>query len=408
MSLSRVAQLAGVSVATVSRVLNGKTNVAADTADAVRRCMRELNVVPKARRSKRQDAGAPPQVALIVFRESGNSSTSAFQELLAGVSDAANAHPLRLSVHFFSPDEPLPAAFLDRLPRGLLLHGERPCERVARQLAGLPAVWLMSSSESPTWGDQVMPDDTLVGELAARHLLDRGHRELAFLGNSSGCRTAEVRALAFAAVGRERGARVRLLMDYGGLVDRQVPPAIESLRAMAGLMAVDALGDPSPGDASPRPTGLFVAEDRLLPVLGAQLIRRGLTAGPRREVEIVSCNDAGAYHTGPYPSSATVDVRAGSIGRRAVEQLMWRMRSFGPSVRTRLLVEPRLVLAPTSEAMPAARKSAEPPSIDSKSVDATSIDTKRVNARPVESASADGWKGPPAAPRIRRLVSDVA
>jgi DNA-binding LacI/PurR family transcriptional regulator len=46
---------------------------------------------------------------------------------------------------------------------------------------------------------------------------------------------------------------------------------------------------------------------------------------------------------GLNPSLTTLDVRAEAIGRRAVQQLLWRMRQANESVTTKILVEPVLV-----------------------------------------------------------------
>jgi hypothetical protein len=68
---------------------------------------------------------------------------------------------------------------------------------VQARLANLPTVWLMANREKPLWGDQVMPDNTAIGETAAQYLLRRGPRQLAYLGTRSGAWYLPIRSLAF-------------------------------------------------------------------------------------------------------------------------------------------------------------------------------------------------------------------
>src|SRR5439155_12580425 len=48
------------------------------------------------------------------------------------------------------------------------------------RLSRIPTVWLMGNRTRPGWGDQVLPEGFGIGELAAKYLLQRGHRHLAF------------------------------------------------------------------------------------------------------------------------------------------------------------------------------------------------------------------------------------
>lgn len=75
----------------------------------------------------------------------------------------------------------LPARAIDDATNGILPHGALPSGDVENLLRKQPNVWLMRNRQRPHWGDQVMPDGFEVGHLAARYLVERGHRHLAFL-----------------------------------------------------------------------------------------------------------------------------------------------------------------------------------------------------------------------------------
>ena len=89
------------------------------------------------------------------------------------------------------------------------------------------------------------------------------------------------------------------------------------------------------------PTGLFVAEDRLLPMVDRALLARGVQSG---DVEIIACNNEQPHYAGLSAQPARIDIRPEAIGRRGVEQLLWRIRT-GNDVpeRIRVMVDPVLV-----------------------------------------------------------------
>ena len=90
------------------------------------------------------------------------------------------------------------------------------------------------------------------------------------------------------------------------------------------------------------PTGLFVAEDHLLPAIDRALRSRGIEAG--RDVEIIACNNERPHYAGLASPPARIDIRPEAIGRRGVEQLIWRMGG-GADVaeRIRVMVDPVLI-----------------------------------------------------------------
>src|SRR3954471_14368071 len=184
MSINKVAKLAGVSNSTVSRVMNNHPRVAPETAEAVRRAMKELGYKPSDRRpgpkpSLRTRTGAAG-IAFLVFGTSRNPATSAFEELLHGVSMWASQYDLNLVFAHVPDPAQLPARVLEQRVDGLLLHGAPPGSGVREKLRRVPTVWLMGNRRRPDWGDQVMPDGYEIGDSAARYLVSKGHKRLAF------------------------------------------------------------------------------------------------------------------------------------------------------------------------------------------------------------------------------------
>jgi LacI family transcriptional regulator, galactose operon repressor len=337
MSLMKVAVIAGVSTSTVSRVLNDQQGVAPQTADAVRRAMQKISFVPAVRRRARRVSSAQSEqartIGFLVFGTSGEQAAPAFTHLLRGVSIAAREYNLDLFVSFFSNPDELPQRVLEQRVGGLLLHGEQPSKGVEAQLRGYPTVWLMANRFPPRWGDQVMPDNSSIGRLAAEYLHERGCKQVAYLSASAPSWGLQVRELAFC----------QYVMDMGG----KVSVLSASLKSPVDFWQVDGSAARALAERflalRPRPRGLFVAEDRHVPTIYSALVSAGVSLGPGGDVWLVSCNNELPYLDRLSPAPATLDIRAESIGRRGVEQLLWRLQHSVVVERIRKMVEPALI-----------------------------------------------------------------
>src|SRR5688500_10883535 len=172
MSLQRVAQLAGVSTSTVSRVVRDHPSVSSGTATAVRDAIRRLSFTPVTRmpRASRDGAGerAVTSLGLVVLGTSGANAAPAFEKLLRGVSSACNDRGLSLTIGFITDAADVPNWILGRTVDGLLLHGEQPVSVLQDRLRSLPSVWLMANRRRPRWGDQGRPHNAGTGHAAAK------------------------------------------------------------------------------------------------------------------------------------------------------------------------------------------------------------------------------------------------
>lgn len=344
MSMQRIAQLAGVSTSTVSRVFHDDPCVAAHTAAAVRQVVRQLGFTPVLRRRRNGTNGkhlpAGNAIAFLVLGTSGSNATPAFEKLLRGVSDAANAHDLSLILSFVSDPSHISPRLLDRKLAGVLCHGDQPRASGLARLQALPSVWLMANRHRPRWGDQVMPNNAVIGDMAGRYLVRRGHRRLAYLGVGPDGWSMRLRSFAFGKAAEDAGAVV-------DVIEAVAEPRGDYWSADGLASAAQRLVEQVVG-RSPMPTGLFVAEDRLLPVIDRALRSRGVRLGGAggpgdADVEIISCNNEQPHYAGLLAPPARIDIRPEAIGQRGVEQLLWRMRNGDVAERIRVMVDPVLI-----------------------------------------------------------------
>ncbi len=181
-SVKDVAARAGVSVGTVSNVLNRPGSVKQATVDKVDRAIAELGFVPNGA-ARQLRAGISRSIALVVL-DVGNPF---FTDMARGTE--RRAHEEGLSVLLANSDENAEHELrhLETFERqrvfGVLVSpvGDdlAPLRRIRDR--GIPVVLVDRGSEDPTFAS-VSVDDEAGGAIAARHLLDLGRRRLAFVG----------------------------------------------------------------------------------------------------------------------------------------------------------------------------------------------------------------------------------
>jgi DNA-binding LacI/PurR family transcriptional regulator len=93
--------------------------------------------------------------------------------------------------------------------------------------------------------------------------------------------------------------------------------------------------------AKSRPTALFVPSDRTAVQLYSSLERLGLRVGT--DVSVISCNNEKPLIGNLHPELTTIDVHADFIGRRAVDQLLWRIKNPNEKLSVQIIIEPTLI-----------------------------------------------------------------
>ena len=187
-----IAHRAGVSQATVSRVLAGSPLVNADTRRRVEQAVRELNykVDRHASSLRTQRAGT---LALLLFEDPTPDESHInpfFLAMLGSITRACARQGHDLLVSFQQLSDDWHADYEDSMKAdGLILLGYGDYLAYESKLARL----VEQGTHFVRWG-QVQPgqpgisigcDNHAGGALAGRHLLERGHRRIAFLGDAS-------------------------------------------------------------------------------------------------------------------------------------------------------------------------------------------------------------------------------
>ncbi len=339
MSIQQVARAAGVSTATVSRVINQREGVSRSSAKLVREAMAQLGYEPsphrRGPRPRQADGLRTRNIALLmVDRNPALLHLPIVTVLLHGMQAGLAEHQLNLIVAEVGQSGPLPPSVMNGQVDGVVLLGPSVPAEWSAKLSELPAVWLLTRwGAKDAWGDRVQPDNPAIGCLAAEYLLGQGHRETAYLNLVPGHPAFQMREAAFReAVTRAGGSVVTLAHE------KTCYPVLTNNKH--NLEVINALADQFLA-CSPRPSAMFLPADWAVPSVCRVLEQRGLT--PQRDVLMVSCDNDRPGSVEIEPRPATIDIGAEAIGRRAVEQLLWRIRHGADEPQVCVSVAPTLI-----------------------------------------------------------------
>ena len=325
-SIRDVAQRAGVSVGTVSNVLNNPAKVSPASVTRVLAVIEELGYV-RNDAARQLRAGRSTTIGLIVL----DVRNPFFTDLARGAEDEAARHSLSVILGNSDEDSGREAAYLD-LFEEQRVHGVliSPYGDVGPRLArlrsrGTPAVLVDRMSDDERFSS-VSVDDVAGGRLAVRHLLESGRSRLAFAGGPFDIRQVSDRhAGARAAVDAHPGATLEVL-ELAALT------VVEGRRAGEAILA-------RPADQ--RPDAVFAANDLVATGLLQALVMQGSMRVPD-DIALIGFDDIDFASAAVVPLSS---VRQPSqlIGRTAVQLLIEEAADPGLSPR-QVVFQPELVV----------------------------------------------------------------
>lgn len=186
-TIDEIARVSGVSKGTVSRVINGKTTVAATTREKVLEVMNRLGFVPD---PAARELSMRSKYTIGISIGQGDSRISPYFALIWR---ALTRETQELGIQFIELEEDL--ANYVRLPNAVLLFSAQHTHKRLDHLRSRQIPAVVIGHEPGT--SFVVPDDLEGGKLAAQHLLSLGHREFAFLGTQVPSQAADDRRHGF-------------------------------------------------------------------------------------------------------------------------------------------------------------------------------------------------------------------
>lgn len=329
-SVRDVAALAGVSVGTVSNVLNHPEKVGDATVDRVRQAIEKLGFV-RFDAARQLRAGRSNAIGFLIL----DVANPFFTDLARSAEDKAAALGLSVIIGSSDEQEAREAKYLDLFEQqrllGVLIS---PIGDVAARLRSLRArrisAVLVDRISSDTTFSSVSVDDVLGGELAARHLIESGRRKITFVGGPAGMRQPEDRLT---------GARRAVQAAKGVRIDVEPTSAFTVAEGRAAGERIVAR------PASERPDAVFAANDLIaLGVLQA-LFAWDISAVPDR-IALIGYDDIGFARAAAVPLSS-IRQPTGAMGTTAVE-ILYEEAEDAATPSRHVVFQPELVVRESS------------------------------------------------------------
>ena len=306
-----VAKLAGVSITTVSHVLNDtpQMRVAGETRARVRAAAKTLGYGPnRAARALRTNKSG-----LIGLLSEEIATTPHAGRIILGAQNAAREHDLTLVI--VNADRESGDSHRDDVQTLIdrqveaVLYATMYHRQVSLppNLRGLPAV-LIDSTDRAGLVPAVVPDEIGGAVAAVTHLVEAGHRRIGFLNNDDDVPATHERLVGF----RQVLAEHDIPLDESLIV--QAPS--ETLPGYA--LARDVLS------RSDRPTALFCYNDRM--AMGAYRAAVELGLDIPRDLSIVGFDNQELIAANLFPGLTTVALPHYEMGAWAVDTLVHLLR----------------------------------------------------------------------------------
>lgn len=327
-----VARAAGVSAGTVSNVLNRPSYVNAETRQKVLDAIAQLDFVPKT--TARQYRPGRERTLGLAVADIGNPF---FVDVALGAEAAAKELGVGVVIVHNGEDSSREEQNLDLLVQQRV-HGimitpvdERNPRLESLVQRGVPVVYVdrISGDRPCCW---LATDDLAGGRLAGDHLIERGHRRIAFVGDES--------------ISRQVGDRYRGLLAAAraaGLPES----AVELIPAPAwkireGRAVGRALVERRPED---RPTAVFCANDMLALGLLQELVLQGIRVP--EDIAIVGFDDIEWAGAATVPLSSVRQPRE-ELGRTAVRMILDEIEQGASHHHEHVSFAPELVVRESS------------------------------------------------------------
>ena len=301
-TIRQIAELAGVSIATVSQVLNGRGDVSDETRDLVARVIRE-NGYSANRSARGLSGGRTGLVGILVPLV----YPAYFSAILAGAAEALSQSDLQIVLSPTGHEHDREVSVLDRLhgltDGALIILPEESSEELERLLDGGYRFVVL---------DPLMPLDERIPSVSAahtsgadqamRHLLKLGHRRIAQITGPTGWLATEDRRRGY------RGALAAAGILPDPALEVEAEPEIDPGRDAAAYL----LDLPDP------PTAIFGFNDNI--AIGAIQAARARGIRVPDDLSIVGFDDV-EHATIVSPALTTVRQPLAEMGRTAVSLL---------------------------------------------------------------------------------------
>jgi DNA-binding LacI/PurR family transcriptional regulator len=322
-SIKDIARLAGVSHSTVSRALNHSPLIPAETAERIQRIAKEqgytASAVARSLVTRKTEA-----IGVVV-----TSIADPFNgEVVAGIEEVANreGYSVVLATSQADPQREMAVvrSFRERRVDGILVASSRLGAQYQELFEELDAPIVLLNNQHPSELAHSVSIDNIDGGLqATQHLIELGHKDIAYIGDESGLYSDEERLRGFKTAMNNAGIKIREDLLVRG--DGKQPLA--RVRAAELLSLVH------------RPSAIFCYNDMTALGVIEEVSARNWTVG--RELSLVGFDDL-FFTASLQPPLTTFRQPKRDLGKRAMQLLLATLR--GQEAQRKVVVRGELIV----------------------------------------------------------------
>ncbi|WP_150461590.1 LacI family DNA-binding transcriptional regulator [Nesterenkonia ebinurensis] len=327
-TIREVAALAGVSAGTVSNVLNRPYYVKEATRERVLQTIEELDFQPT-QKARQFRPGRERTLGIAV----ANLDNPFFVDVALGAEEVARQHDIGVVITNSGYDAEVENQNLDLLVQhrvqGLIISpvDESSSRLQMLQDRGVPMVFVDRVGQNATHGWSVVVDDERGGAIAAKHLVDTGHRRITLVGHPHTSPKVRARLEGVRSVVKKSpGVQLEVLETDSWTVDTGREAGWQITKTLPGQ----------------RPTGIICANDLL--ALGA--LQSFSSAGLRvpKDLAVIGYDDL-EWSAVSTPALTTVRQPRRLLGATAVRMLLELSRDVNAKPRhNHVVLQPELVV----------------------------------------------------------------
>jgi LacI family repressor for deo operon, udp, cdd, tsx, nupC, and nupG len=335
--ISDVARAAGVSIATVSRVIHNTGPVSEDTRRRVEEAVQSLGY--QARRApKKAIPELTPEKHVLLF--TGDIVNPFFAEVIRGTQEEIDLQRIALNIMQLSSDRAKLIQAASLLPvMGLILTGSSPFPELLawREERGIPLVVINYRINQPGISC-ILVDFRDAYVRATRHLINLGHCRIGYVDDDASSEIAQARLQGYKSALAEAGLPFRPELYTSVPSDTHV---YGGFQAASNVLAL-------PPDE--RPTAVLCFND--LFALGVMHAVRAHGLRVPEDISVIGCDDVpmAAY---AYPPLTTIGLPKYRIGKLAVSTLLKMCQDSSDQSGSFMLMESPLIIrestAPATE-----------------------------------------------------------
>lgn len=322
-SLRDIAKRAGVSVGTASNVLNRPGLVAPETVKRVQQVIEELGYIPNGY-VKQMSAGQSRTLGLVL----PNVSNPFFAEVARGVEDAAALKNYAVFIcntgESHVREERFMGVLIEQLVKGVLITPTslKPGHIKTLKDRGM-SVTLIDATSKSTSECSVSVNDVRGGEIAIEHLVELGHKNIAWVCGPETIPQALERSKGVATAAKLHKVQVETIRTTGMTFDCGVEAGEKFLTLQE------------------RPTAIFCAND----ILALGVMRALLNAGVRipEDVSLIGYDDIDFAPSAAVPLTSIAQP-AYQIGFTATQLLLSECEGIETHAHQDVRFQPELVV----------------------------------------------------------------